>query len=223
MLLWQNVIYCYCKNVICCYCKILSTVIAKCNDKICFVIDWITENGIKNRGCSCIYNYKRRMEGGPLILSHCSSSISCSNFQSSLYHHFSVSLWCHRQTYLPCFSSSSSSSSAGCKIRHPKNSKPWLRREIKSLPFVSGAAGGSVTLKETETSPSLLVSGKGDDTYTLPKIDKCGRFCSPRAARELALYSNLKPLFFLFCSIVLFYILIMRLWILAGWLFMLLV
>lgn len=127
------------------------------------------------------------MEGGPLILSHCSSSISCSNFQSSLYHHFSVSLWCHRQTHLPCFSSSSSSSSAGCEIRNPKNSKPWLRREIKSLPFVSGAAGGSVTLKETETSPSLLVSGKGDDTYTLPKIDKCGRFCSPRAARELAL------------------------------------
>uniref|UniRef100_A0A803LEE2 NusB/RsmB/TIM44 domain-containing protein n=1 Tax=Chenopodium quinoa TaxID=63459 RepID=A0A803LEE2_CHEQI len=75
--------------------------------------------------------------------------------------------------------------SAGSNICHPKNLKPWLRREVKSQHLVSGA--GPVTVKEIDTSSSSLASGKNDDTYTLPRMDKNGRFCSPRAARELAL------------------------------------
>uniref|UniRef100_A0A803LN38 Uncharacterized protein n=1 Tax=Chenopodium quinoa TaxID=63459 RepID=A0A803LN38_CHEQI len=81
------------------------------------------------------------------------------------------------------------SSSAGSNICHPKNLKPWLRREVKSQHLVSGAGAGAgpVTLKEIDASSSSLASGKNDDTYTLPRMDKNGRFCSPRAARELAL------------------------------------
>lgn len=73
---------------------------------------------------------------------------------------------------------------------HPKNLKPWLRKEIKTQPLVSVAGAGLVTLKEIDTIPTSLASGKDDETYTLPRMDKNGRFCSPRAARELALYSN---------------------------------
>ncbi|KNA10560.1 hypothetical protein SOVF_143190 [Spinacia oleracea] len=129
------------------------------------------------------------MEGGPLVLSHCSSSLNCSKLQSTLNHHPSISLWPRQQTSLSCFSSSfsSSSSSAGSNSWQPKIPKPWLKREIKSQPFVSGAGAGPVALKEIDTAPSSLASGKDDDTYTLPRMDKNGRFCSPRAARELAL------------------------------------
>lgn len=129
------------------------------------------------------------MEGGPLVLSHCSSTISCSRFQSNLNQHLSITWLPHRQTFLPCVSSSSCSNSVSSKCWHPNNTKPWLKRQIKSQPFVSGAGPGPgpVTLEETETTPSSLSSNKDDDTYTLPKIDKSGRFCSPRAARELAL------------------------------------
>lgn len=126
------------------------------------------------------------MEGGPLVLSHCSSSISCSNFHSSLVHNSSMSLLQHRQSFLPSFSSSSSSSSsASSDCWHQKNPKPWVRRRVQSQLFISGA--GPVILKESETSPSSVASGKDDEAYALPKLDKSGRFCSPRAARELAL------------------------------------
>ncbi|KAL2928012.1 Transcription antitermination protein NusB [Bienertia sinuspersici] len=80
------------------------------------------------------------MEGGPLVLSHCSSSISCTNF--------------HRQTLLPCFSSNSSSSSSNTSSNnwHPNNPKPCIRRR-KSQLFVSGGRAAPVILKEIETNP----------------------------------------------------------------------
>ncbi|KAL2926226.1 Transcription antitermination protein NusB [Bienertia sinuspersici] len=102
------------------------------------------------------------MEGGPLVLSHCSSSISCTNF--------------HRQTLLPCFSSNSSSSSSNTSSNnwHPNNPKPCIRRR-KSQLFVSGGRAAPVILKEIETNPSSLPTGEDNDTYTLPRMDKNGR------------------------------------------------
>ncbi|CAO2815278.1 unnamed protein product [Amaranthus hypochondriacus] len=130
------------------------------------------------------------MEGGPVVLSHCSSSISSSKLQSSLCDRLPIS-WCpHRRTSVPCLSSSSNRSSASSYCRHPNNSKPWSRRQIRNQILVPGVGGGgegaTTVLKEIETTSSTSESGK-DDTYTLPRIDKNGRFCSPRAARELAL------------------------------------
>lgn len=130
-----------------------------------------------------------------MVLSHCSSSISSSKLQSSLCDRLPIS-WCpHRRTSVPCLSSSSNRSSASSYCRHPNNSKPWSRRQIRNQILVPGVGGGgegaTTVLKEIETTSSTSESGK-DDTYTLPRIDKNGRFCSPRAARELALYSNFK-------------------------------
>ncbi|XP_074312637.1 uncharacterized protein LOC141648078 isoform X2 [Silene latifolia] len=120
------------------------------------------------------------MEGGPLMLSTCSSSISSST--KTLFGHFSINLRPHQQISSSYFSCSYNSSNSTSSF---KNFKP--RRQIKSQLFVSSVGSLPVTLKENESSSSLLTDGKEDDTYTLPRLDKNGRFCSPRAARELAL------------------------------------
>lgn len=128
------------------------------------------------------------MEGGPLILSNGSSIRSSSVLQSSLYHHFSTTLCPRRQNSRFCFCSSSCSTAKN-NSWHPRSSKPWLKRCIKSQPFVPGASVGfeSVIVKETASPSPSLESVKDENKHTLPRLDKSGRFCSPRAARELAL------------------------------------
>ncbi|KAH9617849.1 hypothetical protein KSS87_005909 [Heliosperma pusillum] len=125
------------------------------------------------------------MEGGPLMLSTCTSSISSSSKTLfGLNQHFSINLQPNQQISSSYFSCSYRSSNSTSSF---KNFKPRTQRRIKSQLFVSSVGSLPVTLKENESSSSLLTDGKEDDAYTLPRLDKNGRFCSPRAARELAL------------------------------------
>ncbi|KAJ8422801.1 hypothetical protein Cgig2_024569 [Carnegiea gigantea] len=81
------------------------------------------------------------------------------------------------------------------KRRKPKHDKPATKIIDKSeLSLSEPCTNKNLTLAaalvKTETNCSSTVTGKDDDTCTLPRIDKSGRFCSPRAARELALYCS---------------------------------
>lgn len=122
-------------------------------------------------------------------MGYCSSTTSSSKFQFNLYDN--VRLFSprrpHQQTSPSCLSFSCNSSP-----RSYKHQKPSAKLRNKSQLSLSELATNqgltlSATLKETDTKPSSSVTCKVEDTYALPRIDKSGRFCSPRAARELAL------------------------------------
>ncbi|KAK9690380.1 hypothetical protein RND81_09G123500 [Saponaria officinalis] len=128
------------------------------------------------------------MERGPLMLSNCTCSSASSNATIffGLNQRLSINLPPQLKMSASYTSSSYRSSSSSSSSSGFKNPMPLKERRIKRELFVSSVGAEPVTLKENESS-SLLAGDKVDDTYTLPRFDRNGRFCSPRAARELAL------------------------------------
>ncbi|KAL9238602.1 hypothetical protein vseg_013000 [Gypsophila vaccaria] len=124
------------------------------------------------------------MDSGPLMLSNCASSSSGnSTVFLGLNHRLSINLRPQQRLSASYSSFSNRSSNRSSGLRNPKAIK---EQRIKRELFVSSVGAEPVTLEDNESSP-LLASGKDDDTYRLPSFDRNGRFCSPRAARELAL------------------------------------
>uniref|UniRef100_A0A7C8ZV38 NusB/RsmB/TIM44 domain-containing protein n=1 Tax=Opuntia streptacantha TaxID=393608 RepID=A0A7C8ZV38_OPUST len=76
--------------------------------------------------------------------------------------------------------------------RKPKQDKPATKIINKKQRSLSESSTNknlalAAALVQTETDCSSAMTAEDNDTCTLPRIDKSGRFCSPRAARELAL------------------------------------
>lgn len=121
-----------------------------------------------------------------LISAYCSST-SSSKFQFNFYDsYFLCSLSPKQETFPSCLHLSCS------RRRKHKHDKPATKIINKSKLCLSEPCTNknltlAAALVKTETNCSSTVTGKDDDTRTLPRIDKSGRFCSPRAARELAL------------------------------------
>ncbi|XP_048235524.1 uncharacterized protein LOC8282157 [Ricinus communis] len=120
------------------------------------------------------------MEGSSIVsYSHSSSSSLYSNYLNKFTIHPSH----------PSSSSSSSSSSSLLKCQTLSLTLPNLRvsKKRQMLVALSSLPPTRTTLRTSAFVVEKSAENSTKDKEMMPKIDKSGRFCSPRAARELAL------------------------------------
>lgn len=121
---------------------------------------------------------KKLMEGSSLL--SCSYSSSCS---SSSYHHYSSRT--HFKFTLHSSYSSSYYSLGKCQIVSMSFiPNLWAKKQVLMPVSCTGASLRASAFVVEKASHNSSTKAK----EMMPKIDKSGRFCSPRAARELALY-----------------------------------
>ncbi|GAV58559.1 NusB domain-containing protein [Cephalotus follicularis] len=117
------------------------------------------------------------MEGGSLLLSCLYQKTNLSINLNHLSQPPFCSAFLGEFRFIPTLQQKASSSITKGNKQH--RLKSWHALSVSNL--------GSLTATSTTTPLREVADPNGNGREMMPKIDKSGRFCSPRAARELAL------------------------------------